>query len=76
MDSETAITTTKAKAEELNKFISPIQDDEIERFFQDALESSRELNLNTTTDKTTAYNSADLVIIAAPTNYDPYKNLF
>ena len=29
----TAITTTEAKAEKLNRFISPIQDDEIERFF-------------------------------------------
>ena len=32
----TAITTTEAKAEKLNKFISPIQDDEIERFFEEA----------------------------------------
>lgn len=32
----TAITTTEAKAEKLNKFISPIQDDEIERFFKEA----------------------------------------
>ena len=31
----TAITTTEAKAEKLNKFISPIQDDEIERFFDE-----------------------------------------
>ena len=32
----TAITTTQAKAEKLNRFISPIQDDEIERFFREA----------------------------------------
>ncbi len=32
----TAITTTEKKAEKLNQFISPIQDDEIERFFREA----------------------------------------
>jgi UDPglucose 6-dehydrogenase len=36
----TAITTTEAKAEKLNQFISPIQDDEIERFFREAREGS------------------------------------
>ena len=65
----TAITTTEAKAEKLNKFISPIQDDEIERFFKEARQGSRKLNLTTTTDKEAAYSSAELVIIATPTNY-------
>ena len=64
----TAITTTPAKAEKLNKFISPIQDDEIERFFQEVKDGKRKLNLTTTTDKAAAYGSADLVIIATPTN--------
>ena len=72
----TAITTTDAKAEKLNQFISPIQDDEIERFFQEAREGSRKLNLRTTTDKETAYRSADLVIIATPTNYDDVNQFF
>lgn len=72
----TAITTTEAKAEKLNKFISPIQDDEIERFFKEAREGQRKLNLITTTDKETAYSSAELVIIATPTNYDSQKNYF
>ena len=72
----TAITTTEAKAEKLNKFISPIQDDEIERFFKEAREGSRQLNLHTTTDKATAYSSADLVIIATPTNYDDVSHFF
>lgn len=71
----TAITTTKAKAEKLNKFISPIQDDEIERFFKETREGKRKLNLHTTTDKESAYKNADLVIIATPTNYDEV-NLF
>ena len=72
----TAITTTEAKAEKLNRFISPIQDDEIERFFAEARDGSRQLNLKTTTDKAAAYSSADLVIIATPTNYDDQNHFF
>ena len=72
----TAITTTEAKAEKLNKFISPIQDDEIVRFFAEARDGSRQLNLRTTTDKAAAYSSADLVIIATPTNYDDQNHFF
>ena len=72
----TAITTTEAKAEKLNKFISPIQDDEIERFFKEAREGQRKLNLTTTTDKKAADGNADLVIIATPTNYDDVNHFF
>ena len=72
----TAITTTPAKAEKLNKFISPIQDDEIERFFAEARNGERTLNLHTTTDKAAAYGSAELVIIATPTNYDDVSHFF
>ena len=72
----TAITTTPAKADKLNKFISPIQDDEIERFFREALEGKRKLDLTTTVDKDAAYKSADLVIIATPTNYDDEHHFF
>lgn len=72
----TAITTTEAKAEKLNQFISPIQDDEIERFFRETREGKRNLNLHTTTDKTAAYSNAELVIIATPTNYDDEHHFF
>ena len=72
----TAITTTEKKAERLNKFISPIQDDEIERFFREANAGERKLNLHTTTDKEKAYSSAELVIIATPTNYDDVNHFF
>ena len=72
----TAITTTPAKADKLNKFISPIQDDEIERFFREALEGKRKLDLTTTVDKDAAYKSAELVIIATPTNYDDEHHFF
>ena len=72
----TAITTTESKAEKLNKFISPIQDDEIERFFKETREGKRKLNLRTTTDKDAAYGNAELVIIATPTNYDDVNHFF
>jgi UDPglucose 6-dehydrogenase len=72
----TAITTTESKAEKLNQFISPIQDDEIERFFKETRDGQRKLNLFTTTDKEAAYKSADLVIIATPTNYDDVNHFF
>ena len=72
----TAITTTQSKAEKLNRFISPIQDDEIERFFKETREGQRKLNLYTTTDKEAAYKDADLVIIATPTNYDDVNHFF
>ena len=72
----TAITTTESKAEKLNQFISPIQDDEIERFFKETLEGKRELDLHTTTDKESAYSNAELVIIATPTNYDDVNHFF
>ncbi len=72
----TAITTTESKAENLNNFISPIQDTEIERFLAEAKEGKRQLNLHTTTDRKMAYSSAELVIIATPTNYDSKKNFF
>ena len=72
----TAITTTESKAEKLNRFISPIQDDEIERFFREARAGERKLTLRTTTDKAAAYASAELVIIATPTNYDDEHHFF
>jgi len=72
----TAITTTEGKVGQINSFVSPIQDTEIERFFEQAREGKRELRLHATTDKEAAYKSAELVIIATPTNYDSQKNYF
>lgn len=72
----TAITTTEEKAKLLNEYISPIRDDEIERFFREARAGERRLSLTTVTDKAAAYGSADLVIIATPTNYDDENNFF
>lgn len=72
----TAITTTLGKANKLNNFISPIQDDEIEKFFKEVKEGKRKLNLHTTVDKDAAYSSAELVVIATPTNYDDENHFF
>ena len=72
----TAITTTPAKAEKLNQFISPIQDAEIEQFFAEAKAGQRTLHLTTTVDKESAYRSAELVVIATPTNYNDEEQFF
>ena len=62
------------KVEKLNKWISPIQDEYIEKYLSEHEE--RGLDLTATTDGASAYKDADFVIIAAPTNYDPQKNFF
>lgn len=67
----TAVTTTPLKAELINSRISPIQDEEIEEYL-----ATRELDLKATTDKEAAYRNAEMVIIAAPTNYDPARGYF
>lgn len=72
----TAITTTPSKADQLNQFISPIQDAEIERFFREADAGERELHFTATVDKASAYANAELVIIATPTNYDEVGHFF
>ena len=72
----TAIMTTEAKAEKLKQYISPMQDDEIERFFCKVNAGKRQLSLHTTTDKAAAYASAELVIISTPTNYDDVNHFF
>ncbi|XME02200.1 nucleotide sugar dehydrogenase [Lachnospiraceae bacterium C1.1] len=66
-----AVDVIPEKVEKINKRISPIQDDYIEKYL-----AEKELDLTATTDGATAYSSADFVIIAAPTNYDPNKNFF
>lgn len=67
----TAVDVVAEKVEKINKRISPIQDDYIEKFF-----AEKELKLTATLDGASAYRDADFVIIAAPTNYDPQKNFF
>ena len=70
----TAVDIVPEKVEKINNWKSPIQDDYIERFM--AEHEERKLDLTATIDGVSAYSSADYVIIAAPTNYDPQKNFF
>ena len=67
----TTVDIVPEKVEKINKRISPIQDDYIEKYF-----GEKELNLVATLDGEKAYSDADYVIIAAPTNYDSKKNFF
>lgn len=67
----TAVDVVPEKVEKLNKRISPIQDEYIEKYL-----AEKDLNLCATLDGTSAYRDADYVVIAAPTNYDPVKNYF
>ena len=66
-----AVDVIPEKVEKINKRISPIQDEYIEKFF-----AEKQLNLTATLDGAAAYKDADFVVIAAPTNYDPVKNFF
>ena len=66
-----AVDVILEKVEKINKRISPIQDEYIEKYF-----SEKNLRLSATLDGKEAYKDADFVIIAAPTNYDPVKNFF
>ena len=59
------------KVEKINRRISPIQDEYIEKHFAKA-----DLNLTATLDGDAACRDAEFVVIAAPTNYDPKKNYF
>ncbi len=72
----TAVDILPEKVEKLNRYISPIQDEYIERFLQEAKEGSRPLHLTATCDGAAAYADADFVVIAAPTNYDSKTNYF
>lgn len=67
----TAVDIVPEKVELINAKKSPIQDDYIEKYL-----TEKELALTATTDGASAYRDADIVIIAAPTNYDSQKNFF
>ena len=72
----TAVDILPEKVEKLNNFISPIQDEYIEKYLDEAKKGRRTLDLTATTDGASAYAEADFIIIAAPTNYDPKQNFF
>ena len=66
-----AVDVVPEKVELINNKKSPIQDEYIEKYL-----AEKPLNLTATLDGASAYRNADLVVIAAPTNYDPVKNYF
>lgn len=67
----TAVDIVPEKVDCINRRISPIQDEYIEKYL-----AEKDLDLTATTDGATAYHDADFVVIAAPTNYDPIRNYF
>lgn len=71
-----ALDIVPEKVEKINNYVSPIQDDEIERFLAEAKAGERELDLHATVDVAEAYAGADYAVIATPTNYDSDKNFF
>ncbi len=66
-----AVDIVPEKVDMINKRLSPIQDDYIEKYL-----AEKELDLTATLDAEEAYKDADFVVIAAPTNYDSEKNFF
>ena len=66
-----AVDVIPEKVDMINRRVSPIQDEYIEKFFKE-----KKLRLTASLDGAAAYADADFVIIAAPTNYDPVKNFF
>ena len=66
-----ALDIIQEKVDKINKRISPIQDEYIEKYFKE-----KKLNLTATVDWEKALTGADFVIISTPTNYDEEKNFF
>lgn len=72
----TAIDVMPEKVEKLNQYISPIQDEYIEKYLFEAKQGKRSLDLTASLDGASAYADAEFIIVAAPTNYDPKQNYF
>ena len=66
-----AVDIVPEKVDMINRRISPIQDEYIEKYL-----AEKELHLTATLDAKAAYKEAEYVVIAAPTNYDPHRNYF
>lgn len=66
-----ALDVISEKVEMINRKISPIEDNEISEYL-----ATKQLNLTATTDKQQAYQNADYIIVATPTNYDTVSNYF
>ena len=66
-----AVDIVAEKVDMINRRVSPIADTEIEQYL-----AERDLDIHATLDAQAAYSQADLVVIAAPTNYDAQRNFF
>ena len=71
-----AVCTKQEKADMINTFRSPIQDEYIEKYLSEAEQGKRTLHLTASTDGASAYADADFIILGVPTNYDPKTNYF
>ncbi|MBQ7952976.1 MAG: nucleotide sugar dehydrogenase [Alistipes sp.] len=66
-----AVDIVPQRVEMINRRVSPIQDEYIEKYLSD-----KKLNLVATTDAESAYRDVDFVVVATPTNYDSRLNFF
>ena len=71
-----AVDVVPEKVEMLQRWESPIRDEEIERFLGEASRGERLLDFHPTLDGEAAYRDAELVVVSTPTNYDPDRNFF
>ncbi len=67
----TAVDVLPEKVDKINQSISPIKDEYIEQYMKE-----KDLSLTATLDAKAAYKDADIIIVSAPTNYDPKKDFF
>lgn len=72
----TAVDVIPEKVEMINLRQSPLQDEYIEKFMAEDIAGQRKLNLRATLDAKSAYQNAEYVIVATPTNYDSEINYF
>ena len=72
----TAVDIIAEKVDKLNQYISPIQDEYIEKYLAEAKAGVRELHFSASTDAAAAYAGAEYIVVAVPTNYDPKQNFF
>ena len=71
-----ALDIVPEKVKMVNDFVSPIRDEYIEQYFEEAVKGERVLHLRATLDWEEAFRDADYVVIATPTDYDSEKDFF